>query len=122
LKTKKKKPYSIGGSGGGDDSSSSSSSSSSDNGRGSGKSILNIPFIVDTNQRGKHRYSGAWSKDKHKTRMKLDISQFPELRERTPWVDYNIQGKRPLPFPGSVFGQDLPNIILELETLWRNRR
>ena len=72
-KRKGEKKKASGGGGGGDDSSSSSHGS---------KSSRSVPTFVGGVS--KHRYDGAYNKDKPKSKLKLDVTQFPELLERTP--------------------------------------
>ena len=88
-KKSKKKYYRSGGGGGGDD----SSSSSSNNSKGSKRSVPSFvsASLPDGSGGEKGRYEGAPSPNKPKSKVKLDVSQFPELHDRTPWVEYNIE-------------------------------
>jgi len=87
-KKKKKKSYYRGGEGDGGGSSDSSSS---------GDESSSISSVGDSLPAGfgggKGRYNGAWYRHKPKAKCKLDPTQFPVLREQTPWVDYMIEVK-----------------------------
>jgi len=83
-KKKKKKSYYRGGDGDGSSDSSSSGDESS--------SISSVGDSLPAGfGGGKGRYNGAWYRHKPKTKGKLDPTQFPFLREQTPWVDYMIE-------------------------------
>ena len=97
---KGEKKKASGGDGGGDDSSSSSNAS---------KSSRSVPTFVGGVS--KHRYDGAYNKDKPKSKLKLDVTQFPELLERTPWVKYAIEARSSLLAPQGMSQLLQPNFV-----------